>query len=84
MAYEIIHNAPRLGDFTALSEHQAQTPGTFFGTKAVLHLNCADAKLRVTAEDLAAQPDFAALGEGAPNGADEVEISGVDVWVTSR
>ncbi|KAK4501960.1 hypothetical protein PRZ48_007770 [Zasmidium cellare] len=36
---EQITTAPAVADFTPLSEHQAQTPGTFFGSRPVLHLH---------------------------------------------
>ncbi|KAK5747178.1 hypothetical protein LTR17_000313 [Elasticomyces elasticus] len=84
MAYEVIHTAPQASDFTPLSAHQAQTPGTFFGGKAVLHYHCADTKVQIRQEELAAHADFAALGDAQTGQGGEGEIEGVDVWVTSR
>ncbi|KAK5728642.1 hypothetical protein LTR15_001779 [Elasticomyces elasticus] len=83
MAYEVIHTAPQASDFTPLSAHQAQTPGTFFGGKAVLHYHCADTKVQIRQEELAAHADFAALGDAKTSQGGEGEIGGVDVWVTS-
>ncbi|KAK5694897.1 hypothetical protein LTR97_009488 [Elasticomyces elasticus] len=83
MAYEVIHTAPQASDFTPLSAHQAQTPGTFFGGKAVLHYHCADTKVQIRQEELAPHADFAALGDAQTSQGDDGEIGGVDVWVTS-
>ena len=90
MAYNVITAAPNVADFTPLSEHQEQTPQTFFGaSKAVLHLHCPNVKVAVSKTDLASQPDFAALqaqGAAGSSGDDDavVEISDIDVWATSR
>ncbi|KAK6419629.1 hypothetical protein LTR81_007174 [Elasticomyces elasticus] len=83
MAYEVIHTAPQASDFTPLSAHQAQTPGTFFGGKAVLHYHCANTKVQIRQEELAAHADFAALGDAQTSQGGEGEIGGVTVWVTS-
>ncbi|TKA79296.1 hypothetical protein B0A55_04249 [Friedmanniomyces simplex] len=84
MAYEVIHTAPQTDDFTALSEHQEQTPGTFFGGKAVLHLHCTNAKLQLTRLELANQRDFAALSDCSNGWMEVAEITGMEFWVTSR
>nr|POE72946.1 hypothetical protein CFP56_30885 [Quercus suber] len=86
MAYETIEQAPAIGDFTLLAEHQERTPGTFFGGKPVLHLHCAESRLRIAAVDLASQPDFAALESGNGNRIENevVEIPELEVWVNSR
>lgn len=83
MAYEIITRAPEADDFTPLSEHQEQTPGTFFGSRAVLHLRSPNAKVKISRDELAAHSDFGCLGDGTEVD-DRMEIPGVDVWVTSR
>ncbi|KAK4565913.1 hypothetical protein LTR86_003762 [Recurvomyces mirabilis] len=84
MAYETTRVAPRTSDFTELSVHQVQTPGTFFGGQAVLHLQCASSKLRIARDEIATQPDFSALGETTNDDGLDVEIASIDVWVTSR
>ena len=88
MAYEVVSTAPKTADFTPLTEHQEQTPGSFFAGRPVLHLHCPSATVKSSKRDLASQSDFAALYEGdVSNIADqdaEVSISNVDVWVTSR
>lgn len=87
MAYEIIDRAPKLDDFTPLSEHQEQTPGTFFGGRPVIHLHCADSQLRIAKADLSAQGDFAALWDGtasASGDSETAELPSIDIWVDSR
>ncbi|EMC94249.1 hypothetical protein BAUCODRAFT_48263, partial [Baudoinia panamericana UAMH 10762] len=86
MAYQVVHAAPQTEDFTALSAHQEQTPGTFFGGRPVLHFQCPNATVRITRPELDTQPDFAALLQTQTTAsADElVEARGIDVWVTSR
>lgn len=99
MSIEEITTAPVLDDFTLLSDHEAQTPGTFFGGKPVLHLHCPQAQLRTskseTVEDDApaiakwlqsgAQDDSSAADGAAQNGHDaDTNVREVDVWVTSR
>lgn len=88
MAYELLRTAPAADNFIPLSEHQAQTPGSFFGGRPVLHLHSSEAALRVLKADLDQRPDFAALRQGGSSvegDADaDVEIDGVSVWVTSR
>jgi len=39
-----LRSPPSLDDYTPLSEHQAQTPATFFGGKPVLHYHATSAK----------------------------------------
>ena len=89
MALEPIQTPPSLDDFTLLSSHQEQTPGTFFGGKPVLHLHSPGATVKISKQDLEAQSSLAALlpsGATSPidNTEDPVRISGVGVWVTSR
>lgn len=41
-----------MDSYKILSEHQSQTPETFFGGKPVLHLHCSDAKVLVSRQNL--------------------------------
>ena len=89
MSLELIQDLPNLEDFTRLSEHQQQTPGSFFGGKAVLHLRCPDASVKISRYDLEAQPIIANLRNEHSNGEDsaseeQVVIEEIDVWVSSR
>ncbi|KAF2719012.1 hypothetical protein K431DRAFT_252252 [Polychaeton citri CBS 116435] len=92
MSLEAFDIAPTASDFTALSEHQEQTPNTFFASKPVLHLHCPLAKLKFAHVQAQNQPAIKALQATAPNnatqtnGADpaDILIHGTDVWVTSK
>ena len=86
MALESIGVSPNVGDFTLLSEHQEQTPGTFFGGKPVLHLHCPGAKVKISSHELESQPALLSLNDGEfdPNGDNQVEINNIDVWITSK
>ena len=90
MALETTENLPKLEEFALLSDHQQQTPSSFFGGKPVLHLRCPAAKVKISREDLAGQPAISQLRGEAYNdhaaaGLDEqVTIDNLDVWVTSR
>lgn len=81
--------------FTPLSEHQGQTPGTFFGGKPVLHHYCPSAKLLINADRLQLSPILANLqknieSETHTNGSTDTEskdvvvIDNLDIWVTSQ
>lgn len=87
MALEATHPLPLAEDFTRLSEHQQETPNSFFGGKPVLHLRSPNAKIKISREDLTAQPALAALGTAAAINASIIDgvatIEGVDVWVSS-
>ncbi|KAL1644407.1 hypothetical protein SLS58_004321 [Diplodia intermedia] len=95
MPFEKLTTAPTAADFTSLEEHQSQTPGTFFGAKAVLHLHSPDTQLVVSQADLEGQslfPDLRAASAAGTNGAThngesgdtQLVIPGLDVWVTSQ
>jgi nucleotide-sensitive chloride channel 1A len=93
MAMELTSEVPTVESFIPLSEHQSQTPGTFFGGRPVLHYHSLGAKLLISQSQYA---QFAALhelrdtegqnGSIGPNGtsAEDVTITGVDAWVTSQ
>jgi len=95
MPLETTKEAPSLESFIPLAEHQAETPGTFFGGKPVLHYHSPRAAIVVTKSQYlefealhALQTSSVSSIEAAtPNGAsvDEmVTIEDVDVWVTSK
>jgi chloride channel, nucleotide-sensitive, 1A len=89
MAYEKITSSPKVEDFTALDEHQEQTPGSFFGGKPVLHLQCAGT-LRISKTELEGHEDFGLgikagdQGYGVEDVDVDVEVDKVDIWVSSR
>lgn len=93
MALELIRTAPQKETYTPLSEHQAETPGTFFGGKPVLYYHCANANLNIDAHQLASSAAFSSLLQsdtsggavnGSSNGDSQTNIPGLDVWVTSE
>jgi chloride channel, nucleotide-sensitive, 1A len=86
MALEKITTSPVINDFTPLSEHQEQTPASFFGgSKPVLHLHSPGAKIKITKDDLDTQSTIADLQAGTSElGEDgQISIENVDVWVSS-
>ena len=88
MSLTTITTSPTVDDFTALSEHHEQTPGSFFAGKPVLHLQAPAAKLQVSKEELEANEAVKALvattDDAAVDSEGLVEIQDIDVWVTSR
>ena len=85
MALEAVQTAPQVNDFTPLSHHEEQTPGTFFGGSPVLHLHSPGATIKISVEDLQSQPALSSLqDEDVLAGADgQATFERVDVWVTS-
>jgi len=57
---------PKLEEFTALSEHQEQTPTTFFGGKPVLHYHVEGAKAWIAKDQVDKLPLFPADCRSAP------------------
>jgi nucleotide-sensitive chloride channel 1A len=86
MALETTHTAPRVEDFTPLSQHQEQTPGTFFGGSPVLHLHSPGGQIKISPEDLETQSAIASLHDEAPSVDNDGQamLGNVDVWVTSQ
>jgi len=91
MPLESVSQTPRVEDFTALSEHQSQTPTTFFGARPVLHQHSSGITLSVRKADYDSNDvlrEFQAptRSSDAPNGVEDedIELEGLDVWVTSQ
>jgi hypothetical protein len=88
MSLTTITTAPSVDDFTPFSEHQEQTPGSFFAGKPVLHLQAPASKLQVSKDELEANEAVKALvattDDAAVDAEGLVEIQDIDVWVTSR
>jgi len=59
-----IHEAPALEFFTALADHQSQTPTTFFDAKPVLHYHYADGRVLVSQDSASRLPMFSQAAEG--------------------
>lgn len=85
MALETLQSSPVPADYTLLSAHQEQTPGSFFGGKPVLHLHSPGASIRISREDLESQPALSDLREDNATTDDGIVVIGnIDVWVGSR
>lgn len=90
---EVTHDAPAVNQYTSIEEHQAQTPGTFFGGKPVLHYHSLGALLSIERDALENNPAFSGLRsatvhtEGHVNGnsaTEQIHIRNIDIWVTSE
>ena len=89
MAIEPVEVAPKVEDFTSLSEHQEETPNVFFGSRPVLYLYSVKAKLLVSRSQFDETPVLkkligAAAEPEAQDGSDEVMLSNIDIWVSSQ
>jgi hypothetical protein len=94
---EIIHAAPVHSSFIPLSEHQSQTPTSFYSGPAVLYHHSDSSRIVILSSELHASPGLLTLADSptgngplsngntdAAHQADEVVIDGVDIWVTSE
>ncbi|KAF2497151.1 hypothetical protein BU16DRAFT_458348 [Lophium mytilinum] len=88
MALEILSERPRLEAFTALEEHQSQTPNTFFGAKPVLHCKHSGVTLQIPQDQLHSHAAIAKFQPTAvvdgPATSQPATISNVEIWVTSE
>ncbi|RAR04077.1 benzoylformate decarboxylase [Stemphylium lycopersici] len=82
MSLQHLDKAPTPDDFTPLSEHQQQTPSSFFGAKPVLHAHYEGMTLSVAADQL--QQDAAFTKFHSRREGEEDLVDGVDVWVSSE
>ena len=74
-----IHSAPPLNTFTALADHQSQTPEVFYGAKPVLHYHAVGARALVSRVQLSKLPIFSQRqGEVASEAAEDVPPEGLD------
>lgn len=94
MALELIHDAPNLSQYTSLEEHQAQTPGTFFGGKPVLYHHITNATLSIDSHQLSSSAAFSSLSNNTTAGAPPIngdanhaptqeEIANLQIFVAS-
>jgi nucleotide-sensitive chloride channel 1A len=76
-----IHTAPLLDSFTALADHQSQTPTTFYDAKPVLHYHAVAARALAAKDQSSKLPIFASRPDmelaAAEGEAVELEGSGV-------
>jgi chloride channel, nucleotide-sensitive, 1A len=88
-----VRSPPSLDDYTPLSEHQEQTPASFYGGKPVLHYHAAGAKAWIPKSQRGRLPFFpadlstepTAPEGGALNGSAEENVEQkVDIFVNSQ
>lgn len=93
MPAETIRAPPALGDYVPLSEHQSQTPATFFGGKPVLHYHATGGKAWVSASQAQSLPIFPRDSTTQPTGPEAATLQGsedelveqtVDIYTTSE
>lgn len=91
MALEEVNDAPTVESFKPLSEHQQQTPSTFFGGPPVLYLHSPKATVLLSKSQLNETPVLKRLIDEASHnelheGDQDAEyaIRNVDIWVSSR
>lgn len=89
-----IHSAPAIDSFTALADHQSQTPTSFYGAKPVLHYHGVGVRALISHGQVSKLPIFTSssdqqsastgveAGEGSPEAASKIEI--VDAFVSSE
>jgi nucleotide-sensitive chloride channel 1A len=89
-----IHSAPALDSFTALADHQSQTPTSFYGAKPVLHYHGIGVRALISEGQVQKLPIFTSssdhqstsasveAGEEPPEAASKVEM--VDAFVSSE
>jgi nucleotide-sensitive chloride channel 1A len=89
-----IHSVPALDSFTALADHQSQTPTSFYGAKPVLHYHGVGVRALISQSQVSKLPIFTSssdqqstsasveAGEGSPEAATKVEV--VDTFVSSK
>jgi nucleotide-sensitive chloride channel 1A len=83
MPLESVTVVPQHEDYTPLSEHQAQTPATFFGSRPVLHCHAPGAKLAVRRSEYESNEILRQI-EVSPRTEDEGILLDVDAWITSK
>ena len=76
-----IHAAPPLDSFTALADHQAQTPTSFYGAKPVLHYHATGTRALAARSQLSKLSVFATVAEGHADGTGEAEAQANSVEV---
>ena len=95
---EVFHEAPAIESFTPLSEHQSQTPESFYSGPPVLYHHSPGTRVVAVRPGLNRSPALAKLlddGPASTNGSlanghstedshEDIVITGVDIWVTSE
>lgn len=82
MALQHVFTAPKAEDYVPLSEHQAQTPSTFFGNKPVVYAHYSNVTLSIPTDKL--QIDAAVSKFHTTPSEHDSLVKNVDIWVTSE
>lgn len=72
---EALHNSPSHSEFIPLSEHQSQTPASFYDGPAILYHQSSSCTLKISKHDLDATTAFAGLAAGAKS-TDIAQVNG--------
>ena len=62
---EVLHTLPSASQYTPLSEHQSQTPASFYDGPAILYHHSKSCTLKIGSHDLSVAPAFKDLADGA-------------------
>jgi hypothetical protein len=86
MPLTTIHEAPALDSFTPLTEHQSQTPTTFFDAKPILHYHAQTARALISRGQVQNLPIFTVsqTTEAGQESEDDRVVEEVEVFVTSE
>ena len=93
MSLQTVRSPFALGDYTPLSEHQEQTPDSFYDGKPVLHFHATGAKAWIPKSQRGKLPFFLADLESAPTAPESSALNSqpeenveqkVDLFVNSR
>ncbi|KAI9744145.1 MAG: hypothetical protein M1818_002297 [Claussenomyces sp. TS43310] len=84
-----IRTAPSLDSYTSLSDHQSQTPTSFFGAKPVLHYHATAGRALTGRDQISHLPIFgssndSAQGDGAAEDSQASVMESVDIFVSSE
>jgi chloride channel, nucleotide-sensitive, 1A len=86
---EILHETPLESSFILLSQHQSQTPESFYSGPPVLHYGKATARVVITREEATRSPAIEKIFvtnevSSSDTSADTLVIKDVDIWVSSE
>ena len=94
---EVIHEAPTVFSFIPLSEHQSQTPQSFYSGPPVLYHRSPSSQLVILESELINSPALSKLaglsntngtavnGDGEDEKHDrDIVVEFIDIWVTSE
>jgi len=93
MELQEVRERPSISDFIPISDHESETPDTFFGGPPVLHAYSPTAKLLCghsvygdisALQRLGPEQVISTTSRSTVDQEPEVEIDGLEIWVSSR